>query len=356
MKKLLIGILLFAGLSAYAQTDPSLTGTPILGTGVPAGNPTASPFAPGEPVSFTLTAGNAGVTDMDFPPISPFELNITIQNMGSSPTFVWESGTNYFDPPVITSLGSGRFLYTFTQNQAIPAGQSGTLRVSGFATKDALSSGQYRVRYQANASPGSYQNAGADNPANFGIIDSTLPVTLTSFAVNKESNTAILNWVTTQETNSDHFEIQRSVTGLDWEQIGKISSHGESKTENKYAFTDKNPIMGGQFNGENLYRLKMIDKDATFTFSRIQSVKFEGMGADLSIYPNPSTDKLFIHDFNSVKEVVINNLSGNTIYKSESFAAGNGTIDVRNLTQGTYIVKVTRKNGTISASKVLIGN
>jgi len=75
----------------------------------------------------------------------------------------------------------------------------------------------------------------------------------------------------------------------------------------------------------------------------------------LSVYPNPSTDRLFIRDNGTVKEVVINNLNGNAVYRaSSSFAAGNGLIDVTSLPQGMYIVKVTRQNGLISTSKIVV--
>ncbi|MCF2445021.1 T9SS type A sorting domain-containing protein [Dyadobacter sp. CY345] len=178
-----------------------------------------------------------------------------------------------------------------------------------------------------------------------------LPVTLVSFTAKKEGSVALLNWATTEETNSDHFEIQHSVSGKEWVNVGEVASSGDSKVLKNYSFSHVKPV-----HGQNLYRLKMIDRDQTFAFSRIQSVSFEGIAAaDLSVYPNPSTDKLFIRDNGTVKEVVINNLNGSAVYKaSSSFASGSGLIDVTNLPQGMYIVKVTRTNGLVSTSKVVV--
>ena len=332
-------------LASYAQ-EPDVAGTPVVGTGVPAGNPAAAPFAAGEAVSFTLTAGNIGTVDMDYPPISKFRLNITVQNMGL-PVITFTGGVNYFDPPVITSIGNGRYSILITQNQAIPAGMTSTFTFSGVATEARATGGVYRVGYQSNGTPGSYPNTGSDNPNNFGDIDAALPVKLLSFNAVKEGKTAQLNWATTEESNSDRFEIEHSLNGKDWGRIGTVASHGESRTLKNYNFADAQPA-----NGNNLYRLKMVDKDETYAYSRIQSLKFDGVGADLSIYPNPVADQLFVRDFSQVTQVVINDLNGRAVHQSGSSA--DGAISVKNLSAGMYIVRITRSNGVVSSQKIVI--
>ncbi|MCF0056284.1 T9SS type A sorting domain-containing protein [Dyadobacter sp. CY356] len=180
-----------------------------------------------------------------------------------------------------------------------------------------------------------------------------LPVTLVSFTVEKngsENPSAVLRWSTSSETNSDHFEIERSETGKNWANIGNVLSSGESTALLSYSFKDNEPK-----SGENLYRLRMVDRDGTFAYSRIQSVTFDGRDTDLSVYPNPSADKLFIRDYSTVKYVAVSNLSGVAVYKSTSFASGNGFIDLTNLSQGMYIVRISRTNGTISTHKVVVG-
>jgi len=149
------------------------------------------------------------------------------------------------------------------------------------------------------------------------------------------------------ETNSDRFEIEHSLTGKSWNKIGTVASHGESTVKRNYSFTDKNVV-----NGENLYRLKMIDKDETFAYSSIRNVKFDGLGADLSIYPNPVADKMIIRDFAQVTNLVISDLNGRTVLQSGATATGE--INVKNLTAGMYVVKITRANGVASAQKIVI--
>ncbi len=183
--------------------------------------------------------------------------------------------------------------------------------------------------------------------ANFTIVvDNPLPVTLTSFSTAKEGQTALLKWSTTAETNSDHFEIQRSQNGKSWGRIGTKKSNGESSSLQSYNFTDSEPL-----DGENLYRLKMIDRDGTFAYSRIESLTFEGLTA--SFHPNPVADKLVITagDFSKVKNVQIYDASGKTVYKSS--AAPIAEINVQNLSAGLYVVQVLRTNGTVITHKII---
>ncbi|WP_159471526.1 T9SS type A sorting domain-containing protein [Dyadobacter sp. 3J3] len=187
-----------------------------------------------------------------------------------------------------------------------------------------------------------------------GSITTPLPVTLVSFnaqksGVGSEAAAALLYWTTSTETNSDHFDIERSENGRNWANIGKVISNGESTKILSYSFKDIQPI-----SGENLYRLRMVDKDGTFAYSRIQSVTFDGTNSDMSVYPNPSVDKLFIRDYSTVKDISVSNLNGISVYKSLSFASGNGFVDLASLSQGIYVVKITRINGTLSTHKIVV--
>ncbi|WP_146202213.1 hypothetical protein [Dyadobacter jejuensis] len=106
-----------------------------------------------------------------------------------------------------------------------------------------------------------------------------LPVTLISFTATKvsggaERSTALLIWQTSSEVNSDRFDIERSQDGKKWSSIGNVAAGGDKSSNTNYSFIDKTPTYDRTRPGENLYRLKMIDKDGTFAYSRIQSLDF----------------------------------------------------------------------------------
>lgn len=177
-------------------------------------------------------------------------------------------------------------------------------------------------------------------------IGDPLPVTLVNFTAVKSEKAALLSWSTTAEVNSNRFEIEHSTDAKNWEMLGNVQSNGEtSNTLSKYSFTDIQPA-----NGENLYRLKMIDNDDTYAYSRIVSVIFESETLAMA-YPNPAIDKLTITtgDWNKVDKVQILNLSGSVIYESGNKAGPE--INVSDLIPGSYILRVVNTSGIQKTQK-----
>jgi len=182
------------------------------------------------------------------------------------------------------------------------------------------------------------------------ISPNPLPVTLTSFTVSKEQTSALLNWSTSQETNSESFSIEHSLNAKNWNKIGIVLSNSESSTLRKYNFKHKNPAAG-----ENFYRLKMFDKDGTYTYSKIQSLTFDELPDKLLVFPNPATDLLTmtVKDLVLVKSVRLHNQKGNTVYSAYGSNITKN-IDIKNLGAGPYIVVVTNKDGSVLTSKIVV--
>lgn len=259
---------------------------------------------------------------------------------------------NYPDWTVVSVSASQ--LVLVNSNGEISPSENATFQIKVLAKADAPK-GESNLSLRVGIAPGQGANAGnADNSAADdtapGIV--VLPVTLVSFTAAKESRTTLLNWSTTEETNSDRFEIERSANGKNWNKIGTVASNGESKVLRNYGFTDASPL-----HGENLYRLRMVDKDNSFAYSRIRSIGFEAIGSVVSVYPNPATDRLFIPNFDKVKEIVINDLSGrqvNVLNLSTSVPVPSGQIDVKNLVAGMYVIKVRNLDGTQYTQKFVV--
>jgi hypothetical protein len=176
-----------------------------------------------------------------------------------------------------------------------------------------------------------------------------LPVTLTSLTAVKEENTSRLEWSTSFETNSDRFEIQRSASGKTWEKIGTINAAKQSSLLYSYSFKDTAPLAG-----QNLYRLKMIDQDETFAFSRIVSLEF-GNSAAFVIYPNPVSDKIFVNlpESQSISAIEVFDQTGRQRVQG---LPANKYVDVRGLDSGTYFVRVVYNSGLAESKKILIAH
>ncbi len=192
---------------------------------------------------------------------------------------------------------------------------------------------------------GNVTNMSLYSAIGIGGVTLPLPVKLISFTAARESATSSLAWSTTEETNASHFEIQRSSNAKDWTAIGTRAAAGESKAILHYAFTDASPA-----SGMNYYRLRMVDNDATFAYSRIESVRFDKT-QQVTIYPNPASKTLFLKE-TDVKEISILTANGNLIYKSGKVSEEG--VDMSSFSNGTYIVKITGRDGSIYTERIVV--
>src|SRR6185369_8464690 len=77
------------------------------------------------------------------------------------------------------------------------------------------------------------------SPFTFGSISGNpLPVKLISFTAKVSDNNAVLNWITATEKNNDHFNIERSIDGINFIKVGEVKGAGNSTGILKYNFTD----------------------------------------------------------------------------------------------------------------------
>lgn len=179
-----------------------------------------------------------------------------------------------------------------------------------------------------------------------------LPVKLINFDAVKAEKTSVLNWSTSEEVHSDYFDIERSTDGKRWIKLGTVIAHGTTNEVQNYTFTDKAPIFGSGPQSENLYRIKMVDQDGTFAYSRIKSVVFDKEGL-VSFYPNPVTveEKLnfSIEDISKVSTIQIFDSGGKLVHKGPAARQ----INTSNLGSGLYMVHVTYTDGSMSTHRIV---
>ena len=118
----------------------------------------------------------------------------------------------------------------------------------------------------------------------------TLPVELVQFIATKQDDgSVLLNWATAQETNSGYFDVERSGNQTDWVKIGTVKAKGNASTTSNYSLVDHLPL-----DGDGYYRLKMVDLDAKFKYSRTITVNSKNDGRPLVVYNNPFSDMIRI--------------------------------------------------------------
>ncbi len=114
---------------------------------------------------------------------------------------------------------------------------------------------------------------------------SPLPVELTSFNAQANSNNIELSWITATEVNNYGFDVERKIDTKNWEKIAFIEGHGNSNSNKYYSFNDK----GIATTGKVFYRLKQINLDGTFEYSKTIEVVIDAPNSFelLQNYPNP---------------------------------------------------------------------
>lgn len=203
--------------------------------------------------------------------------------------------------------------------------------------------------YTATSSMPGCNTSNSSNAVYIGDIpvDCPLPVELILFDAKSEVSITSLTWATSKETNSKYFEIQHGTNGKFWTGIGKVTSSGESKVKSDYKFVHESPVAG-----TNYYRLKMVDKDETFSYSRIQKAHFENI-QQISVFPNPVSDALLLKDpSNTFKSADIINRKGDIVYSGKSFPASG--IDVKLFEAGLYVVRILHRNNKETSHKIVI--
>jgi hypothetical protein len=112
-----------------------------------------------------------------------------------------------------------------------------------------------------------------------------LPVEISTFTSIVNGRNVQLAWETKTEKNSSKFLIERSVSGSgNWDAVGTVIASVLSNSPKQYSFTDKDLQVG-----KYQYRLKMIDNDGTFRYSKVIETEIaQPKNFELSQnYPNP---------------------------------------------------------------------
>lgn len=190
------------------------------------------------------------------------------------------------------------------------------------------------------------------------IISGNIPVELTSFSASQYENKVELNWVTASEKNNLGFEIERSSDGKQFIKIGFVSGNGTTLQLSSYSFIDENLQSNIYY-----YRLKQIDFDGTFEYSKMIYVAI-GVPAFFSLsqnYPNPfnpATTIGFTLPEQTKVSLKIYNILGSEVADvlNEVKDAGSHAInfDAGQLSSGVYIYKLSTGSGKSMSKKMTL--
>jgi hypothetical protein len=179
-------------------------------------------------------------------------------------------------------------------------------------------------------------------------IDSPLPVELSLFTAKVLRNGGIkLDWRTETEVSNYGFEIERSeinpnskIRNPQFSKIGFVEGHGNSNSPKEYNFTDNNAQYGSY-----AYRLKQIDTDGQFEYSKVIEIDAGNIPDGFVLeqnYPNPfnpsTTIKFAVAETQNAELKVFDILGNEVATLFNSIAEGGKVYEVVFNSQSTRLI------------------
>ncbi len=186
-----------------------------------------------------------------------------------------------------------------------------------------------------------------------------LPLKILSFTANSNEKNITLNWLTQNEINSKHFEVERSYDGANFTNIAFVLDGFENGNKKLYSYKDVDALT--QQASNIYYRLKQVDIDGRFTYSQIIAVK-KGTNntAAIQIMPNPFTDHVQIQytaKQATVATLTIVSTNGKQVHVqklnlSKGFNNFYAT-GLNNLSSGLYVATLMINDNIVATQKII---
>jgi hypothetical protein len=210
----------------------------------------------------------------------------------------------------------------------------------------------------ATAEPGYITSGSFNSFSTFTLANLTgggnpLPIELVDFSGKSVHDGIQLNWKTASEIRNDHFNVERSYNGKEFESFATVKGQGTTSKPTSYEILDSNP-----YPGLNYYRLFQTDWDGKYSYSKVISVLNDKN--NFEVYPNPTS----VANININKpfaearafDVLITNSFGQPVH-SQSIIDDGPSIklqNVRPLSSGLYIVILQTDRGTYKAKLMIV--
>jgi len=183
-----------------------------------------------------------------------------------------------------------------------------------------------------------------------GVVFGVLSVEWLDIRAENNDSHHTVTWDVSKESNVSHYEVERSLNGLDdFEVIGKILSEEDSPEQRTYSYDDYDVAESGIY----YYRINQVELDGAIDYSKVVSVDREAVLLTdniASIYPNPVVNELTLELVitKPVEDLTVNifDAQGRIVRKNAimdidvSTGAKTYRIDVRDFSEGVYSMKI----------------
>ncbi len=183
-------------------------------------------------------------------------------------------------------------------------------------------------------------------PPNMQICQSiVLPVTLLDFSASYVSaNNVKVSWTTTNEINADYYVVERSTDDASFISVAQVDASNSVEPVHTYNVNDQLYNIDGNI---VYYRLRIVDNNGKYSYSKVIPVKLNQPDNIFSVYPNP-VDNYTILNLYSDKPGngmlrLMDNSGRQIITRSFNITNGNNSVMIDQLgylPKGIYFVQV----------------
>ena len=246
------------------------------------------------------------------------------------------SGTVDFEPGnaevILTSPGTGVDIFYIRLDAngnlvwvtQLPGGGGNILSLQVNAASEIFSTGRYAGTIDFDPGLGVFNLTSSSTDIFVHKLSQggVLPLALLGFSGQATPVGNLLQWQTAEEINTKNFEVEWSDDAQIFGKMALQKAAGNSSVLLNYTYLHSAPI-----NGENYYRLKMVDIDGLFTYSKIILVKANINAAVITAFPNPVINLLQLNIQALKKETILFNLHSinGKIVLSKSFKVVKGS-------------------------------
>ncbi len=165
-----------------------------------------------------------------------------------------------------------------------------------------------------------------------------LPVRWLSFSLHAQAGGIVLDWQTTTEQNNDYFAIERSLDNQKFIEIGRIQGKGDTPGTHTYSFKDQEKPKSTAY-----YRLRQVDQDGRFSFSRVLAYHPEGAHG-MRIHPHPIRDgrlRVYVPEHFTRLSVELWTMQGQRLWQTVAAPLRGQVIGtVKPTLRGCYLLKI----------------
>jgi hypothetical protein len=161
-----------------------------------------------------------------------------------------------------------------------------------------------------------------------------LPVTFINVAAQHTEKGNVVSWSTASESNLTRIEIEKSAGNEEFRTAGIVRATN-TRSVKQYSFLD----MEG---GAAAYRIKAVNYDGSYEYSRIVQVTSERVKNTSTLYPNPAANYIQLETETNYRTIKLYNSIG----KEMTFTIETNSINIHDLTPGIYYLHLSDGNST----------